>query len=268
MTNLRAIYIIWYRELLNFWRNKARILTSFIQPFLFLVIFGTGLSSSMFIMGGGTQDESFNYIQFLFPGIVGMVVLFTAIMWGVSIVWDREFGFLKEVLVAPISRTSVALGKIMGGATVAVVQGLIMLIFVPFVGVSLSVGQVFLLMALMFVFAFSLNAMGIFIASRIKSMEAFQTIMPLLIFPMFFLSPALYPVQNLPSWLGVLVKINPVGYGIDSFRRAILGPTGQMSGFGMSLFGHPMSIAADVGIVLLFGLIMVGLAVWSFGAQE
>lgn len=269
MSNLRAIYIIWYRDLLRFWRDKARLITSFSLPFLFLVIFGTGLSTSMFLLGGGMGGGGgAEYIQFLFPGIVGMIVLFTAIMWGVSIVWDREFGFLKEVLVAPISRAAVALGKTLGGATVAVVQGTLMLVFVPFVGISLTAAQVFLLIALMFVFAFSINAMGIFIASKIKTMEAFQTIMPLLVFPMFFLSPALFPMQNLPSWLGILVRFNPVSYGIDSFRQSILEPTAGMSNFGMSLFGHPMSIAEDIILVALFGMVMIFLAMRSFTTQE
>lgn len=268
MSNLRAMYIIWYRDLLNFWRNKGRLFASFIMPFLFLVIFGTGLSSSMFLRGGGTQGEGLNYIQFLFPGIVAMIVLFTAIMWGVSVVWDREFGFLKEVLVAPISRTAVAIGKTLGGATIATIQGMVMLIFVPFVGVSLSPGQVLLLIALMFIFACSVTAMGIFIASRIRTMETFQVVMQLLLFPMFFLSPALFPVQNLPSWLGALVRINPVSYGVDSFRQSILEPTVAMSDFGMSLFGHTMSIPEDILLVALFGIVMVFLAVRSFSTQE
>lgn len=268
MSELRAIYIIWYRDLLRFWRDKARIFTSFVQPFLFLVIFGTGLSASVFFLGNGAEGTSYSYIQFLFPGIVGMVVLFTAIMWGISIVWDREFGFLKEVLVAPISRTSVAVGKALGGATIATLQGTLMLVFAPFVGVSLSLAQVLLLIVLMFVFACSLTAMGILIASRIKTMEAFQVVISLVLFPMFFLSPALFPVGNLPSWLGVLVRINPVSYGIDSFRQSILEPTAGMSGWGMSLFGHSLSIPEDMLLVALFGLAMVFLAVWSFRTQE
>ncbi len=266
MSNLRAIYIIWYRDLLRFWRDKARLFSSFVMPFLFLVIFGTGLSASMLLLGRGTEEAGYNYIQFLFPGIVGMIVLFTAVMWGVSIVWDREFGFLKEILVAPISRAAVAMGKTLGGATIATVQGTVMLVFAPFVGVSLSVSQVLLLIVLMFVFACSITAMGILIASRIKTMEAFQVVMQLLLFPLFFLSPARFPVQNLPSWLGTLVRINPVSYGIDSFRQSILEPTS--ANFGINLFGHPMSIAEDILLVALFGLVMVLLAVWSFSTQE
>lgn len=265
MSNLRAIYIIWYRDILRFWRDRARLFTSFAQPFLFLVIIGTGLSSGMALLGG---SDDFNYIQFMYPGIIGMVVLFTGIMAGVSIVWDREFGFLKEVLVAPISRSAVAVGKALGGATIATAQGLIMLVFVPFVGVSISAAQVFLLIPLMFVFAFSLTSLGILIASRIKTMESFQVMMQLLIFPLFFLSPALFPVERLPSWLGIPVRLNPVSYGIDSLRQAVLTPSQGMPSFTISIFGHTMSIIEDVAILVLFGIIMAGLAVWSFRNQE
>lgn len=142
MNDLRAVYIIWYRDLLRFWRDRTRLITSFIMPFLFLVVFGTGIASSMM---GGFGDEGFDYIQFMYPGIIGMVVLFNSIMMGVSIVWDREFGFLKEVLVAPVNRTSVAIGKALGGATIATIQGMVMLIFIPFANVSPSLIDVLLL---------------------------------------------------------------------------------------------------------------------------
>jgi ABC-2 type transport system permease protein len=264
LTNLTAIYILWYRDLLRFWRDKARLLTSFIQPFLFLVIFGTGIGASMLLLA---PEADFNYIQFIFPGIIGMVVLFTGIMSGVSIVWDREFGFLKEVLVAPMSRISVAIGKTLGGATIATIQGVIMLVFIPFVGISISAVQVFLLIPLMFVFAFSLTAMGILIASRIKTMETFQVVMQLLLFPLFFLSPAMFPIQFLPTWLSTAIKLNPVSYGIDSMRQAALGSQ-YMPIFGINLFGHTMSAAEDIALVALFGLIMAILGAWSFGKQE
>jgi ABC-2 type transport system permease protein len=264
LSNLRGIYIIWYRDLLRFWRDKARLFTSFIQPFLFLVIFGTGIAASMSHMA---LENDFDYIQFMYPGIIGMVVLFTAIMSGVSIVWDREFGFLKEVLVAPISRTSIAIGKVLGGATIATIQGLLMLIFIPFVDISISISQVLLLIPLMFVVAFSLTAMGILIASRIQTMEAFQTMMQLLLFPLFFISPAMFPTQFLPSWLATAIKINPVSYGIDSMRQAVMGSQ-YIPTFGINLFSHTMSIPGDIAMVALFGVAMVFLAVWSFSSQE
>ena len=264
MNNLRGVYIIWYRDLLRFWRDRARLISAFIMPFLFLVIFGTGIASSFI---GGAGDGDFDYIQFMYPGIIGMVVLFTSIMTGVSVVWDREFGFLKEVLVAPISRTSVAIGKALGGATIATIQGTIMLVFIPFAHVSISVEGAFLLIALMFVFALSLTSMGLLIASRIRSMEAFQVVVQMILFPLFFISPAMFPTQFLPSWLGTAVKFNPVSYGIDSMRQAVLGSQDSAM-FGIELFGYHMPIVLDVVVVALFGIIMGTLAIRSFRVQE
>ena len=264
MSNVMAIYIIWYRDILRFWRDRARLFTSFIQPFLFLVIFGTGLSASMRF---AAPDTGFDAIQFMFPGIIAMVVLFTAIMSGVSIVWDREFGFLKEVLVAPVSRSAVASGKVLGGGTIAVIQGLLMLVFIPFAHVSLSVSSVFLLIALMLVTAFSLTAMGILIASRIRTMESFQVVMQLLLFPMLFISPAFFPVQSMPAWLKTAVLFNPISYAIDAMRQAVLGAEYTAS-LGLEIAGHQLSIALDVLLVALFGVLMVVLAVRSFSSQE
>ena len=263
MSNLRGAYIIWYRDLLRFWRDRARLITSFAMPFLFLVIFATGIAS-VFEQDG---DGGFDYIKFMYPGIIGMVVLFTSIMTGVSVVWDREFGFLKEVLVAPISRTSVAIGKALGGATIATIQGTFMLVFIPFANVSLSVGGAFLLIALMFVFALSLTSMGLLIASRIRSMEAFQVVVQMILFPLFFVSTAMFPTMALPAWLGTAVKFNPVSYGIDALRQAVLGAQ-ESAMFGIDLFGYRMPLVLDVAVIALFGLIMGTLAVRSFHTTE
>jgi ABC-2 type transport system permease protein len=265
LKRFQGVYIIWCRDLLRFWRDRARLFTSFIQPLFFLVIFGTGLSTAALLRG---ELSVYDYKEFVFPGIIAMIVLFTSIMWGVSIVWDREFGFLKEVLVAPISRTAVALGKTLGGATIATIQGTVMLVFAPLAGVGFTPIQVLLLIVLMFVFALSLTALGIFAASRIRTMEGFQVVMQLLLFPLFFLSPALFSAENLPSWLGIPVRINPVSYGVDSFRQVVLSSSEGSAISGLTLFGHHTSIAEDVALVALFGVVMVGLAVWSFGVQE
>ena len=264
MNNLRGIYIIWYRDLLRFWRDRARLITGFIMPFLFLVVLGTGIASS--VMGQAGEGE-FDYIQFMYPGVIGMVVLFTSIMTGVSLVWDREFGFLKEVMVAPISRTAVAIGKALGGATIATAQGIAMLVFIPFAHVNPSAGGIFTMIAVMFILALSLNSMGIFIASRIKTIEAFGLVAPLVLFPLFFISPAMFPTQFLPAWLGTAVKFNPVSYGVDALRQAVLGSE-EAAIFGINLFGYRMPIVLDVAIVALFGLIMATLAIRSFRVQE
>jgi ABC-2 type transport system permease protein len=261
MNNLRGIYTIWYRDLLRFWRDKMRMVTSLTFPLLFLVVFGSGLGGSMGMLAPGVD-----FSKFMFPGIIGMTVLMTSFMSGVSVVWDREFGFLREVLVAPVSRVAVAAGKTLGGATIALIQGIIILLFAPIFGIAFPPQILPLLIPVMFLVACALAAMGIFLASRIKSMEAHQAVMQLLVFPMVFLSGVFFPVNNLPTWMSVLVKINPATYGIDPIRHLVLGA--GSSSLGISLFGHTMSIGEDLIIVAAFGAVMVFLAMWSFGTQE
>jgi ABC-2 type transport system permease protein len=262
MKNLRGIYTIWYRDILRFWHDKARMIGSLVFPILFLFVFGSGLRSSIGLLGGEV-----NFIQFMYPGIIGMSVLMGSFMSGVSVVWDREFGFLKEVLVAPISRISVALGKALGAATVAMIQGVIILLFAPLVSVSLSVWTVLALLPLMFLLAASMGSLGIMLASRIKSMEAFQAVMQMLMFPMVFLSGVFFPLQDLPSWMSALVKINPATYGIAPIRQVVLGASPD-SPFNINLFGHTMSVWDNIAVMAAFGVIMIILAMWSFGSQE
>jgi len=225
-------------------------------------VFGSGLSGRMGPLGTGT-----NFTQFMFPGIVGMTVLITSFMAGVSVVWDREFGFLKEVLVAPINRGSVAVGKTLGAATAALIQGMIILLFAPLIGVSLSPGTVLILLPLMFLLAFSMGSFGVLLATRIRSMEAFQAVMPMLTFPMIFLSGVFLPLEGGPAWMSILTKINPATYGIATIRQVALGTTSGTT-FGLSLFGHTMSPWNNVGILAAFGALMILLGMRSFGSQE
>ena len=262
MNHLRGVYTIWYRDILRFWHDKMRLAGSIIFPLLFLFVFGSGLSARMGALGPGID-----FTKFIFPGIIGMTVLMTSFMAGMSVVWDREFGFLKEVLVAPISRASVAVGKTLGSATVALLQGLVILVFAPLIGVSLSLGTVLALVPLMLLLAASLGSMGILLATRIRSMEAFQAAMQMLMFPMVFLSGAFFPLQGLPAWMNVLVKINPATYGIAPIREVMLGAASG-SAFGISLFGHTMSLWDNVAVLAAFGAVMILLAVWSFSHQE
>ena len=196
-----------------------------------------------------------------------MTVLMTSFMAGVSVVWDREFGFLKEVLVAPISRASVAVGKTLGATTVALFQGMLIMLFAPLIGISLSFGTVLILLPLMLLLAIAMGSLGILLATRIRSMEAFQAVMQMLMFPMMFLSGVFFPVQGLPTWMNVLVKINPATYGIAPIRQVVLGSTTN-STFGVTLFGHTMSIWDNIVVLSIFGAAMILMAVWSFGNQE
>jgi ABC-2 type transport system permease protein len=215
----------------------------------------------------GLLGPGIDFAQFMFPGIIGMTVIMNSFMGGISVVWDREFGFLKEVLVAPINRSSVTIGKMLGSATIALIQGTIILIFAPVIGVSLSGWMILKLLPLMFLLAACLGSFGVLLGTRIKSMEAFQAIMPMLMFPMIFLSGVFFPMQGLPAWMNVLVKINPAAYGIAPIRQVVLG-TSEGTYFGITLFGYTLSLWQDVAIVAAFGAVMLVLAMWSFSHQE
>ncbi|MFC1978510.1 ABC transporter permease [Chloroflexota bacterium] len=263
MRNLRAVYIIWYRDILRFWHDRMRMMGAIIMPLLFLFIFGSGLSSSMTF----GDDIPIDYINFMFPGVISMSVLTSALMGGTSLVWDKEFGFLKEVLVAPVSRASVAIGKVLGASTLALIPGLIIMIFAPVIGVDLPILTVLKLLPLMFLLAVSISSLGILLATRMKSMEAFQMIMQLLMMPMIFLSGVFFPLRNLPAWLNFITKINPASYGVAPIREVALGK--EMSApFSINLFGHTMSLWENTAIVATFGAVMIILAMWSFNRQE
>ncbi|MEK7849141.1 MAG: ABC transporter permease [Chloroflexota bacterium] len=255
---LRGIYTIWYREALRLRRDRLRLVGHMLSPLLFLLVFGVGLGRTM-----GGMAPGLDFMQFLFPGIVGMTVLMTAFMSGVSVVWEREMGFLKEVLVAPIPRASLVLGKTLGGGTVAVVQGIVVLLLAPLVGISLSPVLLLKLLPLLLLEALALGGLGVLLASRMYSMEGFQMLMGVLVMPMVFLSGVFFPVRDLPVWLGVVVHINPVTYGVDAIRQVMLGEAAPR----LLLFGQPVSVAQDILAVTVFGAIIVALAIWSFSHQ-
>jgi ABC-2 type transport system permease protein len=271
---VRAIYIIWYRDILRYWRDRWRLGASLAQPLLYLIIFGTGLSSSLRGAGSsfGGSAGSLTYQEFIFPGVIGMSVLFTSIFGAMSIVWDREFGFLKEVLVAPINRSAVAIGKTLGGATQAMIQGLILLVLAPFVGVKLTPLVVIELIPLTFFLAFSLSALGVAIASGMRSMQGFQVVMNFLMMPMFFLSGALFPLNRLPNWMTVLTRIDPAAYGVDPLRRVVLGgagvPSPALDRLSLTLFGNILSVPVEEGLTLAFGMVLMGYAIHNFRVKE
>ena len=267
---LGAIYIVWWRDIIRYWRDRARVGASLAQPLLYLVIFGTGLASSL---GGGFGSSAgaagVSYTTFIFPGVISMSVLFTSIFGAMSIVWDREFGFMRELLVAPIDRAAIAVGKTLGGATQAMIQGLILLVLAPFVGVTLSPAVVLEIVVLTFVLAFGLSAMGVALASYMRSMQGFQVVMNFLMMPMFFLSGALFPLVGLPSWMTVLTRLNPASYGIDPIRRTLLGSSGfPVERFAINIFDWTLPIAVEAAIVLAFGLVMLAVAVRAFQRRD
>ncbi|MCK4267735.1 MAG: ABC transporter permease [Actinomycetia bacterium] len=253
MNNLRAIYSIWLRDLIRYRRDKYRLISSLAQPALFLFVFGNGLARGLAIdvqrTGGGQES----YVSFIFPGIIGMTLLFTSVFTAVSIVWDREFGFLKEVMVAPISRWSIAVGKALGGSTVALIQGVIVLLLAPFLGLHLSFLTLIALVPLMYLISISLTSMGIVIAVKMETMEGFQMILNFLVMPIFVLSGAMFPLSSLPPWLTVLTRVNPLTYGVDALRGLMLGPS-------LAEF----SLGFDVMLLSIFAVIMMFFAVFLF----
>lgn len=213
---MKTIYILWLRQLKRYFRSRARLIGSLGQPLLFLVALGFGFGPIYQKAGGGS------YIQFLAPGIIAMSVLFTAMFSGIGIIWDRQFGFLKETLVAPVSRLEIMIGRTLGGATVAILQGIMVLLISFLAGFRLTdflclplVLLFMLLMALLF------TALGTAIASFLEDMHAFQLIMNFLVMPMFFLSGALFPLQNLPKALRIAARLDPLSYGVDGLRGAL-----------------------------------------------
>ncbi len=209
--------MVWLRDTIRYFREKSQLYGSLTRPILWLFIFGLGLR------GGYRSVGNFNYTQFIFPGIVAMASIFTSIQSAISIIWDREFGFLKEILVAPVPRTAIVIGKALAGTTLSLIQGCIILLLAPLVDVKLRFLNILPLIIAIAIMSFALTGIGIIIAARMTSFQGFGTIMNFVIMPMWFLSGALFPMQNLPWWLNILVHINPLTYGVDLIRRLVLG---------------------------------------------
>ena len=215
---MSTIYILWLRQLKKYVRSTPRIIGSLGQPLLFLLVFGFGFGSIFQKAGGG------NYIQFLVPGIVAMAVIFTAIFGGIELIWVRQFGFLKETMVAPVSRFNIMLGRTIGGATVAVIQGIAVLLISFLVGFKMhNPLMIFPALAFMFLTAFFFTALGTAIASKLADMQAFPIIMNFLVMPLFFLSGSIFPLNTAPKALQILGKLDPLSYGIDGLRYAFIG---------------------------------------------
>jgi ABC-2 type transport system permease protein len=256
------LWVVAYREILRFIQERSRLFSSFAMPLIFLVVFGAGFGQLI-----GSMTPGVDYIQFMYPGIIAMTVLMGSIMSGVSIVWDREFGFLKEILVSPLGRGGIMLGKAAGAAVVAVLQATIMLILAPILGVSIDILMVLQLMLVVVVISMSLAGMGLLLASRMKSQQGFQLTMQVLIMPLIFLAGVFYPVNNVPAWMEVVSKINPLAYGVDAIRQIFLG-SDAASVVGVTIFGHTMTVVEDVLVVAAIGIVLLILAIWSFSRQD
>ena len=267
-SDVRAVRVVWRRELLRFFRNRLRLVASLAQPVLFLFVLGTGLATLMPSSGG------VNFRTFLFPGILAMTVLFTALFSAISIVWDREFGFLREMLVAPVRRGAIVVGKSCGGATTAVLQGAVMLLFAGVVGVPYSPDLFFVLLGEMALLAFALTAFGVLLASRMTQIESFQAVMQFLVMPMFFLSGAMFPAAGLPTWLAVLTRLDPLAYAVDPMRRAVFAHVETPARLahrldpGLTWFGWHLPVGLELGLVAVGAIAALVLAVWQFSKTE
>ncbi len=258
---LKGIYAIWFRETRRFIRDRSRWIGMVTQPLLYLTLVGYGISSAMSFRQA-PAGAPVNYVTFMYPGIIGMSVLFTSIFSAVSIIWDREFGFLKEVLVAPVPRWAVAAGKALGIMTVVSVQTVVLLALAPLAHVPLGPLMILKTLAVAALTALTLGGFGIAVASRMTSFESFQLIMNVVTMPMFFLSGVLYPLRGLPTWLNVLAHIDPLTYGVDGLRNAIY-VEGEAA---RALLQYPLAL--DAAALGGFAVVFCLLAAWLFETQE
>jgi ABC-2 type transport system permease protein len=250
MSELRKIYGLWHREVLRYWREKSRIVSSLILPLLWLLVFGSGLRG---IQVPGAQT----YQTYIFPGILGMTLLFTSVFSGISVIWDREFGFLKEILVAPVSRTAIVIGKALGSGTSALIQGTILLPLSFLVGVHLSPVSFVIILPTMVLISIGLVSVGLLMASLMTSLEGFNFIMSLVIMPMFFTSGALFPLTSAPAWLRDFSYINPLTYGVDVLRWATFSGADSL-----------LPIYVEFLILALFAAVMITACSYTFGLKK
>lgn len=247
MNELNAIYTIWLRNMKRYYRSKSRIITSLVQPLFFLFVLGFGLGSAF-----KTGDVAGDYVGFLIPGVVAMSVLFSAVFSGIQVIWDKQFGFLKETLVSPVSRTSIMLGQALGGATVSFLQGFIILVIAIFIYPAIfSFPGILLALVFMFFIGLAFTSLGIAIASRMEDMQGFQLIINFVIFPLFFLSGALFPISIAPQILRTITYFDPLTYGVEGVR------------WGLSGVSQINPIYSSV-VIIAFAVIMIFIGVGFF----
>jgi ABC-2 type transport system permease protein len=267
-SEFRAIKIVFHRELLRFFNDRIRIVTALVQPVLFLFVLGSGLGTIV-NLGPGVSLRTFFY-----PGILGLSVLMTAMMAAASVVWDREYGFLREMLVAPVRRGSLVLGKCLGGAAIAGFEGLVVISIAGLVHVPYDPILLIEVFAIQLLLAFTICAFGMMMASRIQQMQSFMALNMLLIMPMYFLSGALFPSRNLPTWLTVLNRIDPLTYAVDPLRRLVfahlaISPVVRARlDAGVSWNGWHVPTLLEVGILAAMGLILLSIAIYAFSRSE
>jgi ABC-2 type transport system permease protein len=251
MSEFMGIYIIWLREVKKFLRERTRLLNAFCQPLLWLFIFGTGMRVSPNVSG-------YNYQEFIFPGLICQAMLFTAMFMGVSIIWDREFGFLKEILVSPVSRLSIFIGKMCGVGTDVMLQGIIIFPFALLIGARFDLAIFLASLPIMLLITFGLVCIGLTFASWMRSLEGFGLVQTFINLPMFFLSGALFPLSTVPQWLRWVSYVNPLTYGVDALRTVMMG--GDWS--------PVFPLYVSVGVLIVFDAFMIMVGTYAFSRRD
>jgi ABC-2 type transport system permease protein len=270
-TEARAAAVVWQREMIRFVKDRARILSSLAQPLLFLFVLGSGLGS---LLSQGEGPGTVAFTTFLFPGVMAISVLFTAAFAGISIVWDREFGFLREMLVAPVSTASILVGKALGGATVATLQCLVLLALAGLVGVPYDPLMLLAMIGLIFLMGLMITALGLVLAARVRQVQSAMPLVQLVITPLMFLSGALFPLSGLPTWLAVLTHVNPMTYAVEPLRSVVFdhldvdAATRARFDPGIVWGTWPVPIAVQILITVASCVLLLGLAVWRFRRTE
>jgi len=241
---------MWYRQIKRFLRARSRVIGSIVQPIFWLIFFGLGFSGSFRTVPGGI-NRNLDYLPFLVPGVVMMSVFFGSFMSGISVIWDREFGFLKEVLVAPVPRDATILGRALGDSTTSVIRGILILLLASVLAPSINLAGIPVVLVSMILVALSFTSFGIIIGSKMRSMEGFQLINTFLSMPILFLSGAFYPVQTMPTWMRAIAMINPLTYGVDAARIAL-------TGTGVN------SLMVDMIMLLVTSVIFISISAWVF----
>jgi len=268
-SELRAVKIVWRRELIRFVSDKAGMVAWLVQPLLFLFVLGTGLQQL-----SAASTDGVDLKTFIFPGMLSFAVVFTAMFSAITLVMDRELGVMREMMVAPVSRTSILLGKALGGTTVAASQGIVMLVLAGLVDVPYDPLMLLGLIVLLLITAFTVTAFGLMVATRIKNIRTFTSIMQLFVFPLIFLSGSLFPVANLPTWLELLNRVNPLTYVVDPMRRLVFDHLDVTDAAraslapGVNWFDWTLPVWFEVALVLLLGLVLMAIAVRQFLRAE
>jgi ABC-2 type transport system permease protein len=268
-SELRAVKIVFRRDLIRFLNDRMRIVTSLVQPLLFLFVLGSGLQQ---LSQAGTHGVDLK--TFIYPGVLCISVMFAAMFSAASIVWDREFGFLREMMVAPVRRSSIVIGKCLGGACVASLQGVILICLAGVVHVPYDPLLLLGIFGLQLLLAFSITAFGVMVAARIRQMQSFMGVMQMIVMPMFFISGALFPVSNLPSWLAFLNRIDPLTYAVDPMRRLVFAHLDISDAAraaldpGVTWGGWHLPAAFEAAVVAALGLVMLAIAIWEFSTIE